>query len=120
MSITHWFHRHTETRGIYTVELHVADEFIPLRNLFDPEDVPILQRKLEYGEAVHFMARVTVSINGIKLGEYHLGSCFYKDYKEFYEERNGYYDQMVDEAIDQARDNLFHLQKAIAHTQLVA
>lgn len=111
--MSHWELIHSEQRGIFKIDLYATPEDIPLESLFELEDVPELQHELDSGESVHFVAKVTASVNGIELGEDYLGSCFYKDYSDFYNEKDGYYTQMADEAIRDAREKIELIQQIV-------
>jgi hypothetical protein len=65
-------------------------------------------RKIADGTYLWFAAKVVASRNGIELGDDYLGGCCYSSVAEFIA-RGGYYTDMVDAAIGQAKEALAKL-----------
>ena len=72
------------------------------------EDKQDLLRRINNGDLVWFVARVQAFKNGIELGTDYLGGCCYNSYMQFVEE-NGYYADMVESAISEARETIAKL-----------
>lgn len=105
--MTHWELIDTQERDGFTIELHFAPEDDDPRGHFDDDG--------ETAEAIHngdylwFVARVTVSKAGIDLGTDYLGGCCYESAADFMEE-GGYYADMIEAAMDDARAALESLK----------
>ena len=94
-----------ETQGFHIV-CSVAYEDTHPRDLFDDSchDIEEIVRKIDNGSYVWFMVRVEAFKNGILLGTDYLGGCLYESYQDFLD--NAYYEDMVHQAIQEARANL--------------
>jgi len=66
--------------------------------------------KIYNGDLTWFTAKVEIKVSGVELATEYLGACCYKDYKEFI--TDGYYDDMVTSAIEQADAKLVELCSA--------
>lgn len=71
------------------------------------EDEEELLRRIENGTMLWFCARVEAYRHGVLLGTDYLGGCCYESAKDFME--NGYYADMVDNAINEAKDKITEL-----------
>lgn len=69
------------------------------------EEKQDLFRRIEQGDILWFVAKVTASRLGIELGTDYLGGCCYGSVEEFLHP-DGYFPDMVDEAIAEARKTL--------------
>lgn len=78
---------------------------------FEPEDAKITIDKINSGEYVHFIAKITGSKNGIELADSYLSSCIYSSYDEFWNIKEDYCADMIDEVIIEARKNIAELIK---------
>ena len=94
-----------DTQGFHVV-CSVAYEDTHPRDLFDDSchDVDEICRKIDDGTYVWFMVRVEAYKNGILLGTDYLGGCLYDNYQDFL--NDGYYEDMVQQAIAEANANL--------------
>lgn len=106
----HWELIHTEQDGPYTIELSVTPEDQALEDCFDmePKEMEEMLSDLESGNAVHFIARVSVRVEDIPLSEEYLGSCYYPSYDEFVGDH--IYNDMVGAAMTEARKRLKEIQ----------
>lgn len=102
---------HIENRGPFTIRFDALPESDPLDMTFDSDLWPLseMAEEIENGHSVYFCARVRVSAHGIDLGEDYLGCCLYRDYSEFVTD-DGYYPDMVETALTEARAALNTLQ----------
>jgi len=84
-------------------------------NIFDSfseyEDAKETQDKINSGEYVHFLAKITASKNGIELADYYLGSCIYNTFEEFWNIKEDYCSDMIDHVIREAKENITNLLK---------
>lgn len=89
----------------------IAFEFYPEdmdpMDSFDDEatDMRELYYKLETGQWCWFRVRCVASINNITLGDDHLGGCLYDSYEQFIED-NDYAQDMIGQAVKEARDSV--------------
>jgi hypothetical protein len=101
---------HTEdTRGFHVIFSVTHEDFHP-RDCFDytEEELADLCDKIDRGVYAWFMARVEVYQQGILLGTDYLGGCLYETPMHFVRESE-YYDDMVNNAIQDAEQNLERL-----------
>jgi hypothetical protein len=98
---------HTETRGDgFTIELALAPEdMAPDWDFESEEDRQETLRKIDSGVWLWFVARVTVSKHGVRLGVDYLGGCCYESVEDFMS-TDGYYPDMVDQAMEEAQSTL--------------
>ena len=58
------------------------------------------------GKYEYFMAHVVASKNGIELAEDFLGGCIYSTEEEFYNEKNGYFADMAQTVVTEAKETV--------------
>ena len=86
----------------YSVLFEALSEDIPVTDGVDASCCQQFIDDVKSGDAVWFVARVTVS-NGVKTGIKYLGGCAYKSFSEFHTEyASDYLADMIDEAIEKA------------------
>lgn len=99
-----------DTREIdgFTIVLSVTPEDIHPRDCFDDsvDDIDEICRKIDAGLLDWFVARVQAFKNGIELGNDYLGGNLYDSCAEFVEQSGGYYQDMINTAIDEAKKNI--------------
>ena len=97
---------HTEDVNGFHIMCSVTHEDTHPRDLFDDtiDDINEICRKIDNGTYVWFIARVEAFKHGILLGTSYLGGNLYDDAKEFI--RDGCYEDMMQEAIQEAKKNL--------------
>jgi endonuclease IV len=73
----------------------------------DEKEIAEICEKIDKCELDFFCAKVTAEKEDLELGSDYLGGCFYNSFEEFYTTYKGeYFDQMRDEAINQAKETL--------------
>lgn len=94
-----------DTQGFHIV-CSVAYEDTHPSDLFDDSchDINDICQKIDDGFYQWFIVRVEAYKNGILLGSDYLGGCLYESYEDFLED--GYYGDMVDQAITEAKTNI--------------
>ena len=98
---------HTEdTRGFHVI-FSVTHEDCHPRDCFgyEEEELTEICRKIDCGLLAWFVARVDVYQQGILLGSDYLGGCLYDTPMQFVRESE-YYDDMVNNAIQDAKNSL--------------
>ena len=98
---------HTEdTRGFHVI-FSVTQEDCHPRDCFgyEEEELTEICRKIDCGLLAWFVARVDVYQQGILLGSDYLGGCLYDTPMQFVRESE-YYDDMVNNAIQDAKNSL--------------
>ena len=85
-------------------DIHPSDVFDET-----PEDMAEMLRKIDNGLLSWFMVRVQAFKNGILLGTDYLGGNLYENESDFVTESGGYYEDMIESAIKEAKDNLSKL-----------
>jgi hypothetical protein len=98
---------HTEdTRGFHVIFSVTLEDFHP-RDCFDytEEEMKDLCDKIDRGVYSWFCARVEVYQQGILLASDYLGGCLYDTPMQFVKESE-YYDDMVNNAIAEAKQNI--------------
>ena len=80
-----------------------------VRDCFDEteEEFREMERRQEAHLDTHYIARVRAMYDGVEMGSSHLGSCYARDCSpedDINEGIGGYLEDMVDEAVDQARN----------------
>lgn len=104
---------HTEDTQGFHIVVSVTDEDFHPRDCFDYEEDEMqeLCRKIDVGLYAWFAVRVEAYKGGILLGSDYLGGCLYDSPKQFIE-MNDYYSDMVDNAIQEAKNALERLYAA--------
>ena len=79
-----------------------------VRDCFDEteEEFQEMERRLDAYIDTHYVARVRAMYDGVEMGSDYLGSCYARDCSpedDINDGIGGYLEQMVDEAVDQAR-----------------
>ena len=74
------------------------------RTGMDKKQIDALARKLGNGKAVWFQAVVSAWKDGKQLGEASLGGCYYTSFEEFYTTEGDYFDDLVNQAIQEAKE----------------
>ena len=98
---------HTESVDGFTIRFFAAPEDIdPAGQFHDPQDVADI---LE-GRLARFVAKVTASKLGVELASDYLGGCAYRDVSDFVRESGGYYDDMRNAVIKDARNTINQLK----------
>jgi hypothetical protein len=100
---THYEIIHTDIIDGFTVTLSVAPEDTDPRDHFDDDGETA--QAIADGRYDWFMARVDASREGVTLGSDYLGGCCYDTAHAFIRD-SGYYNDMVQNAIQYARDTL--------------
>ena len=106
---------HTETREEFYVSFAWAYETFDPCEHFDDSLIDEILEGIEAGKYAWFVARVTVSKNGIKLADDYLGGCLYESFDEFV--KDGYYTDMVETAISEAKINISKLLEGYNHAK---
>lgn len=96
----------TFTQDGFDIRFSVFPELTHPNDCFD--DDGDTARAIDAGDYEWFVACVTASKNGIDLHDEYLGACCYATFEDFMED--GYFDDMVDEAINMAKQNIDALQ----------
>lgn len=65
--------------------------------------------RIRMEELLFFSVTVTASRAGITFGSAFLGGCIYKEVDEFFADENGYYADLVQEAVEEAKNALKRL-----------
>lgn len=97
-----------EKREGFDIQLTFEEEFVsPTDTVMGFDDKESLQ-KIYNGEYTWLIATVTASKKGVELGNTSLGGVSYKWDKlnRFWEEKDGYYEDMVKEVIEEAKETL--------------
>jgi hypothetical protein len=100
---------HTFTKDGFDIRFSVIPELMHPNDAFDDDGQTA--REIDAGEYEWFIACVTASKNGIELHDEYLGACCYETYSDFMKE-GGYFDDMVDEAINVAHQKIDSLVDA--------
>jgi hypothetical protein len=105
---------HTSTAAGFDIVFSVTyEDSEPDWDFENEEDKQNTLRRIEQGDLVWFVARVQAFKNGIELGTDYLGGCCYDSYMQFVEE-NGYYADMVESAISEARETIAKLTEEVS------
>ena len=80
-----------------------------VRDCFDEteEEFREMERRLDNEIDTHYIARVRAMYDGVEMGVDHLGSCYARDCSpedDINDGIGGYLEDMVDQAVDQARN----------------
>jgi hypothetical protein len=98
---------HQETRDGFDIVLSFAHEnHAPDWDMTEEEKTDLFD-KIDRGVLLWFMARVEVKKAGITLGADYLGGCCYESVSDFV--RGGYYEDMINEAMREARKTISEL-----------
>jgi hypothetical protein len=98
---------HNETRNGFNITAQAFEEDHSVAEAgFD--DCEEYQRQVDAGELEYFRVEFTVSLNGHLLGSKRLGGCLYEDFDDFLT-TSGYYEYIIEEAIEDARASLAEL-----------
>ena len=119
--MSYWETVHSETREGFNIELAFTPEDIHPDDLFDWEACGNREEtleKIDAGLLLWFTARVRVSVNrpdgpSVVIGEDYLGGCLYESARDFI--TSGYYEDMVQSALDNARDFIDSLKNLEVH-----
>lgn len=104
----YWHHVETREMDQFSVILDWTYEDVALRDCFDDtvSDIEDMERRCNAGTDTHYIARVRVMYDGVEMGTSTLGSCYAYDCDPEDNMRagiDGYLDDMIDEAMDEAR-----------------
>ena len=120
--MNYWETVHRETREGFDIELAFTPEDIHPDDLFDWEACGNREEtleKIDAGLLLWFTARVRVSVDrpdgkaSVVIGEDYLGGCLYESVRDFI--ASGYYDDMVQAALENARDFIDSLKNLEVH-----
>jgi len=100
---------HTFTKDGFDIRFSVIPELTHPNDHFDDDGETA--RAINAGDYEWFIANITASKNGIELADEYLGGCCYASFAEFMDE-DSYFGDMVDTAIDVARQNIDSLTDA--------
>lgn len=103
----HWEQVHTEEKDGFTINLCFALEDIAPDWDMTEEERDELFEKINNGSLLWVIARVEVKKKSIVLGSSYLGNCCYEEAKDFL--LTGYYEDMVNEAMQEAKDMIEEL-----------
>lgn len=102
---------YTDIAAEFDIVFSIEQEHVePDWDFENEEDKQDTLRRIENGDLVYFIARVQALKNGIVLGTDYLGGCCYDSYIQFVES-SGYYADMVENAVSEARDAITKLIK---------
>ena len=106
MSLTNYTHWVKEFKdGHFDVKVGYFPEDIYVGDCFDDTcyDIEDMARKIDSGYLDWFVARVQFLYDGREMGSSYLGGCLYEDAEKAIEEGlDGYLEDMIDEARDEA------------------
>ena len=105
---------HEEERGGFTIRFYAEPEDLSPRDEFmieDGSDDEETIRKIENGTYAWFCAHVVASKAGVELGDDYLGACCYESAQAFVTPGEGYWEDMVANALDQAKAKFAELCK---------
>ena len=89
-------------------DTHPADHFDDTE-----EDIAEMCRKIDAGLLSWFVVRVRASKHGIVLGEAYMGGNLYDDARQFVTESDGYYEDLIAEAILSAKLSIEKLTEEV-------
>lgn len=97
-------------RAGFVVTVETAPEHTHPGDVFDDscQDIQDMVRKIDYGVYDWFQLRVRVHVAGVELGRAQLGACLYADRSDVL--TDGVAEDLIQEALDQARDTLTKLR----------
>jgi hypothetical protein len=112
--MTHFESVYKETINGFEIDLSVTPENqAPDWYFENDEQRDELYEKIDNGDLLWFVARVTASKNGIVLGTAYLGGCCYESINDFINE-GGYWDDLVAEATTEAQAKIKLLTEVTA------
>jgi hypothetical protein len=105
---------HTESRNGFDIVFSVTHEDTHPRELFDDsiDDIDEMCRKIDDGYLAWFVARVQAFKNGVELASDYLGGCLYDNARDFVKESGGYYEDMIETVITEAKQKIEELASA--------
>ncbi len=101
----------TEEQDGFEIKFYACEELDDPKGHFASGDDDLdakLYQQIYDGDVAWFCAKVTASKNDIELATDYLGACCYASAKDFITE-SGYYDDMVQTVIEQAREAIAKL-----------
>lgn len=105
---------HTETAAGFDIVFSVTPELSePDWDFGTEEDKQETLNRIERGDLAWFVARVQAFKHGVLLGTDYLGGCCYDSPKQFVES-SGYYGDMVEAAVEEARYKIEKLCSGVA------
>jgi hypothetical protein len=98
---------HTEQYKGFDIKFYTTWEYEHPAMLFDESewDLKELCQKIDDGDYVWFIAKVTASKHGIELADDYLGGCLYDNVQQFVTE-DGYYADMRENVVKEAIANI--------------
>ena len=85
----------------FTFVLSALEEFLPVDELFQPEDLKEIHDNIYNGKWMYFCAELKVYVNGIKLASDALGGCIHESLDDF-KINSGYYEDMKATCVKEA------------------
>lgn len=104
----------TETHEGFEIRFYAREEYANPQDCFD-ESIEAefgTFEKIADGRLAWFCAEVTASKNGIELASDYLGACCYESVQDFVRESDGYYEDMRERVIEEARAAIQSLAEA--------
>jgi hypothetical protein len=106
--MTHWYEAKKFKVDQFDMIVDWTYEDCAIRDCFDEEvsDVAEMERRCEAYLDTHYVARVRAMYDGVEMGSAVIGSCYAYDCSpedDINDGIGGYLEDMVDEAVDQAR-----------------
>lgn len=111
---THWELVHEETIEGFDIKLYITPEDTEIDWDITEEERKEIIEKIGNGLLIYFIARITASKNDIELAYDCLGGLCCKSVEEFINE-SGYYDDMKNTVITEARQTIAKLCKGVNH-----
>ena len=107
--MTYWYEAKTFKVDQFDIIVDWTYEDCSVRDCFDEteEEFSEMERRLNADLDTHYMVRVRAMYDGVEMGVAHLGSCYAYDCSpedDINDGISGYLADMVDEAVDQARN----------------
>ena len=108
----------TEDKDGFKIVFSVTHEDTHPRDLFDysEEEMAELCEKIDNGYYSWFIARVQAFRHDVLLADDYLGGLLYENCKDFAKESGGYYADMVDSVISQAKHKITILAETLEVT----
>ena len=104
---------HSETVAGFDIVLSItAEDSPPDWHFNNEEDRQHTLDRIERGDLAYFIVKVEAFKNGILLGTDYLGGCCYDTPQQFID-HSDYYGDMVERAVDEARENIAKLCEAL-------
>jgi hypothetical protein len=108
----HWKTINTEFKDGFQIVFSVTEEYTPIADHFEADDVSEIISDIEEGNLLWFVARVQAFKNGIELASDYLGGCCYKSYSDFVAQ-NDYYADMIQTVIREAKETIKALSETV-------